>query len=76
MAAKAYALAAATIAATSGDEDLTDLVPQGLLMAALSEFLAGAWYGAAELYGLGLSAQYQMGDSGMDLPLLPPPKMS
>ena len=66
-AAKAHALAAATIA-TSGDEDLTDLAPDGLLMAALSEFLSGAWYGAAELYGLGLLAQHQLGRSGIDLP--------
>ena len=45
-AAKAYALAAATIA--TSDDDLADLAPQGLLMAALSEFLSGAWYGAAK----------------------------
>ena len=64
-AAKAYALAAATIAAS--DDDLADLAPQGLFMAALSEFLSGAWYGAATLYGLGLSAQYQMDPSGIDL---------
>lgn len=37
-------------------------------MAGLSEFLSGAWYGAAKLYGLGLSAQYQMDPSGIDLP--------
>ena len=67
-AAKAYALAAATIAVTSGDEDLVDLAAPGLLMAGLSEFLSGAWYGAAKLYGLGLSAQYQMDPSGIDLP--------
>ena len=65
-AAKAYALAAATIAA-SGDEELADLLPDGLLMAALAEFLSGAWYGAAELYGLGLTAQYVVGRRGTDL---------
>ena len=67
-AAKAYALAAATIAVTNGDEDLVDRAAPGLLMAALSDFLSGAWYGAAKLYGLGLSAQYQMGPGGIDLP--------
>ena len=60
-AAKAYALAAATVAATSGDEELADLVPRGLLLAANCEFLSGAWYGAAELYELGFSAQHHMG---------------
>ena len=65
-AAKAYALAAATIAATSGDEELIDLAPRGLLMAANCEFLSGAWYGAAELYELGLSAQDHLHHSGMD----------
>ena len=65
-AAKAYALAAATIAATSGDEELIDLAPRGLLMAANCEFLSGAWYGAAELYELGLSAQDHMYPIGVD----------
>ena len=65
-AAKAYALAAANIAAS--DDDLADFAPQGLLMAALSDFLSGAWYGAAKLYALGLLAQYQMDPSGKDFP--------
>ena len=65
-AAKAYALGAATIAATSSDERLADLAPRGLLLAANCEFLSGAWCSAAELYGLGLAAQDQMGRSGMD----------
>ena len=65
-AAKAYALAVASIAIS--DDDLADLASPGLLMAALSEFLSGVWYGAAKMYGLGLSAQYQMDSSGIDLP--------
>ena len=60
-AAKAYALGAATVAVTSGDEELADLAPRGLLLAASLEFLSGAWYSAAELYELGFSAQHQMG---------------
>ena len=64
-AAKAYALAAATVAATSGDEELVDLAPRGLLLAANCEFLSGAWCGAVELYELGFSAQHQMG-GGID----------
>ena len=65
-AAKAYALGAATIAATSDDEGLADLAPRGLLLAANSEFLSGAWFSAAELYGLGLAAQHHMGSGGLD----------
>ena len=65
-AAKAYALGASTIAATSSDEELADLVPRGLLLAANCEFFSGAWFSAAELYGLGLAAQHQLGRSGMD----------
>ena len=66
-AAKAYALGAATIAATSDDEGLADLAPRGLILAANCEFLSGAWLGAAELYELGLAAQHHMGRSDLDL---------
>ena len=65
-AAKAYALAAATIAATSGDEGLADLVPRGLLVAANCEFLSGAWLAAAGLYEVGLLAQHHMGSGGIN----------
>ena len=65
-AAKTYALAAATMAATSGDEELADLAPRGLLIAANCEFLSGTWFGAAELYELGFSAQHHMGSGGIN----------
>lgn len=65
--AKAYALAAAVTAARDSDEDLVDLVPRGLLMAASCEFLSGAWCGAADLYDRALVAQHEFGRGGIDL---------
>ena len=65
-ASKSYALAVAYIAASKGDEELADLVPAGLLMAASADFVAGAWCSAVELYELGLNAQYQLIDDGTD----------
>lgn len=66
-AAKAHALQAATVAATSGDEELADLTSRGLLLAASCEFLSGSWFGAAELYELGFAAQHQMGSGGLNI---------
>ena len=65
-ASKSYALAVSYIAYTSGDEDLADLVPAGLLMAAKSDFLAGAWCSATALYELGLVAQSEFVEDGLD----------
>ena len=65
-ASKSYALAVAYIAYTSDDEELADLVPAGLLMAAKADFLAGAWCSAAELYELGLTAQSEFVEDGLD----------
>ena len=65
-AAKAYALGVAYIADSSGDEELADLVPAGLLMAASADFVAGAWCSAVELFELGLGAQYQLIEDGTD----------
>ena len=65
-ASKSYALAVAYIAATRGEEDLADLIPAGLLMAANADFAAGAWCGATELYQLGLVAQYELIEDGLD----------
>ena len=48
------------------DETLADLVPAGLLMAASADFIAGAWCSAAELYELGLVAQYEFVEDGGD----------
>ena len=65
-ASKSYALAVAYIAALRRDETLADLVPAGLLMAASADFIAGAWCSAAELYELGLVAQYEFVEDGND----------
>ena len=65
-ASKSYALAVAYIAALKRDETLADLVPAGLLMAASADFIAGAWCSAAELYELGLAAQYEFVEDGGD----------
>ena len=65
-ASKSYALAVAYIAATSGDEDLADLIPAGLLMAATADFAAGAWCSATDLYQLGLVAQHELIEDGLD----------
>ena len=63
-ASKSYALAVSYIAAASRDEELVDLVPAGLLMAASADFIAGAWCGAAELYEVGLAAQSEFIEDG------------
>ena len=65
-ASKSYALAVAYIAALRRDENLADLVPAGLLMAASADFIAGAWCSAAELYELGLVTQYEFVEDGTD----------
>ena len=65
-ASKSYALAVAYIAATRGDEDLADLIPAGLLMAANADFAAGAWCSATELYQHGLVAQHELIEDGLD----------
>ena len=65
--AKAYALAAAVTATNNSDEDLVDLAPRGLMIAASCEFLSGAWCRAAELYDLALVAQHQVGRGGVNL---------
>ena len=65
-ASKSYALAVAYIAASRRDEDLADLVPAGLLMAASADFVAGAWCSAVELHELGLCAQSQLIEDGTD----------
>ena len=61
LAAKAHALAVAMVAVTSGDDDLADLAPVGILMAADADFASGAWCGSTELIEIGLAAQYSLG---------------
>lgn len=59
-AAKSYALAAAYVAGSNSDEELVDLIPTGLLIAANADFMAGAWCSATALYELGSIAQFQL----------------
>ncbi|MXY43425.1 MAG: hypothetical protein F4Y50_05105 [Dehalococcoidia bacterium] len=63
LAAKAHALAVAMVAVTSGDDDLADLAPVGILMAADADFASGAWCGSTALIEIGLAAQYNLGGS-------------
>ena len=65
-ASKSHALAVAYVAAAKGDEDLADLVPAGLFMAADADFAAGAWYSATEMYQLALMAQHAYSKDGID----------
>ena len=67
MAAKAHGLAVANLAAGSADEELADLVPAGLLMAAHADFASGAWCGATELFEIGLAAQHHLVEDGLDI---------
>jgi len=52
VAGRYYALAAALAASASQEEDLADLIPQALDMAARAEHLAGAWWAETKLLGL------------------------
>ena len=70
-ASKSYALAVSYIAASRADEYLADLVPAGLLQAAGADFISGAWCSAAELYELGLRAQYEFIEDGTDFEKYP-----
>ena len=65
-ASKSYALAVSYIAAGKGDEELADLIPAGLLMAAHAEFAAGAWCSATELYEIGLMAHLELVENFVD----------
>ena len=65
-AAKAHGLAVATVAAQNSDEDLVDLVPQGLMVAAEGDLVSGAWCGATELFELALHAQYACVEDGYE----------
>ena len=66
VAAKAYGLAVVFSAISRADDDVADLLPAGLLMAAQADFAAGAWCGATELFELGLRAQHQFIEDGLD----------
>lgn len=66
VAAKAYGLAVVFSATSRADDDVADLLPAGLLMAAQADFAAGAWCGATELFELGLKAQHHFIEDGLD----------
>ncbi|MCY4617131.1 MAG: hypothetical protein OXD50_01055 [Chloroflexi bacterium] len=55
-AAKAHALAAAYVAWSQQDDELSDLIPHGLFEAASADFVAGSWCGAIELFDLAMKA--------------------
>ena len=65
-ACKSYALAVAYIAATRGDENLLDMVPAGLTMAADADFVSGAWCNALEFYELSLATRQEFIEDGTD----------
>ena len=65
-ASKSYALAVSYISLTMDDEELADLVPAGLLMAAKADFASGAWCSATQLYERGLVAQHEFTEDGID----------
>ncbi|MEA2277917.1 MAG: hypothetical protein QOC78_2877 [Solirubrobacteraceae bacterium] len=65
-AAKQFALGAVTLAHTTGADDLTDLIPHGLLQASSHEYTAGNWCSAVQLADLGLTAQHTMIDAEID----------
>ena len=60
LAAKSHALAAAFIAWRRADDELADLLPRGILLAASADFMAGAWCGAVELFHLGLQSRLHL----------------
>ena len=65
-ACKSYALAVAYIAAIRRDENLVDMVPAGLTMAADADFVSGAWCNALELYELSLGTRQEFIEDGTD----------
>ena len=65
-AAKSYALAVSYIAGSRKEEELAHLIPAGIFMAAESEFIAGAWCSATELYEFGIATQYGLTENGTD----------
>lgn len=65
-ASKSYALAVAFIAHSKRDEDLTDLIPAALFIAAGADFVSGAWFSATELYELALLAQDEFIKDGLN----------
>ncbi|WP_392757222.1 hypothetical protein [Streptomyces sp. LN590] len=57
IAAKQYALAAATAAKSAPDPELSRFIPRGIILAARYDHQAGNWISAAHLFAIGLMAQ-------------------
>lgn len=67
LAAKQHALGVAMIASGLDAEDLSDLIPAAIFVAADADYQAGAWCGASELYEIGLMLHSQLVEHGLDL---------
>lgn len=59
LAAKQYAMSAASIARESGDPELAVLIARGFILAATYEHLAGQWLTATDTFRVGILAQAQ-----------------
>lgn len=60
MAAKQYAMSAASVARESGDPELAVLIARGIILAATYEHLAGQWLTATHTFRIGIWAQAQL----------------
>lgn len=65
-AAAQHALTVAFVAASSGDEDVQDLLPTAIGLVARSEYDVGAWIGATELTWLSLVSANALLEGGID----------
>ncbi len=67
VAGRYYALAAASAANASQQEDLADLIPQALAMAACADHLAGAWWAETKLLDLAARAHTAYVEPSFDM---------
>lgn len=67
IAAKQYALSAATAARSSNDPDLAGNIARGFILAATYEHQAGMWLSATETFRIGMLAQHQYTDEPTNL---------
>lgn len=71
LAAKQYALAAATLARQSGDAELELIMARGIMIAATCDHLAGQWLSATYCFRIGIWAQAQYADDPWSLSRYP-----
>lgn len=71
LAAKQYALAAATLAKQSGDPALELIMARGIMVAATCDHMAGQWLSATYLFRVGIWAQAQYADDPWNLSRYP-----